>query len=162
MRPIVIALAIVLLPCAAAAAADPPAWQGFANAWIASHAMRLKGEAPRDKRLGCEGDLNGDGKPDAVVVYTIESGGGGNDWTQYATVLTATPQGYAATLPKEVGGKSVRAVDGCSVKDGVIELALKEYAPTDASCCPSKTGRARYAFATGALTQAPAPPPSAP
>lgn len=152
------ALSIALLSCAAGAAADAPAWEGFANAWIASHAMRLKGEAPRAQRLSCEGDLNGDGKPDAVVVYTIESGGGGNDWTQYATVLTVTPQGYGATLPKEVGGKSLRAIDGCSVKDGVLELALEGYAPTDASCCPSQPGRVRYAFAAGALTPAPTPP----
>lgn len=155
------AMSIVLLSWAAVEAADEPAWQGFANAWIASHAMRVKGQAPREKRLGCEGDLNGDGKPDTVVVYTIEGVGGGNDWTQYATVLTATPQGYGATLPKEVGGKSLRAIDGCSVNGGILELALKEYAPTDASCCPSQPGRARFAFATGVLTAVPAPTRSA-
>jgi hypothetical protein len=143
-----------------ARAADAPAWQGFANAWIASHAMRVKGEAPKENRFHCEGDLNADGHADVVVVYTIEGVGGGNDWTQYATVLVAQPPGYSATAPKEVGGKSVRAVDSCTITDKVIELALKEYAPEDASCCPSKPGRARYAFAGGKLALAPTPTPA--
>jgi hypothetical protein len=143
-------------------AADPPAWAGFANAWIASHAMRVKGDAPRDNRISCEGDVNGDGTADAVVVYTVEGVGGGNDWTQYATVLTATPQSYGATLPREVGGKSVRVVDGCSVTNRVVELALEEYAPGDASCCPSKPERVRYTFANGTLAPAAIAPPSAP
>ncbi len=146
----------------AARAADAPmAWQGFANAWIASHAMRVKGEAPKENRFSCEGDLNGDGKADVVVIYTIEGVGGGNDWTQYATVLLAQPPGYSATAPKDVGGKSVRAVDSCTITDKVIELAFKEYAPADASCCPSKPGRARYGFAGGKLVAAPTQTPAA-
>jgi hypothetical protein len=136
-------------------------WQGFANAWIASHAARVKGEAPKENRKSCEGDVNGDGHGDVVVIYTIEGVGGGNDWTQYATVLTSTPQGYGATLPKEVGGKSVRAVESCSIDGRTVELELKTYGPKDGSCCPSVPGKASYTFAKGALGEAPAPSPSA-
>ena len=163
MRALVVTIAAALFGVAGAPAraADAPAWQGFANAWIASHAMRVKGEAPKENRFSCEGDLNGDGKTDVVVVYTIEGVGGGNDWTQYATVLAAQAPGYSATTPKEVGGKSVRAVDSCTITDKTIELALKEYAPEDASCCPSKPGRARYVFAGGKLTLAPTQTPAA-
>jgi hypothetical protein len=137
-------------------AAPPAAWQGYANAWIASHAQRVHGQAPREVRKSCEGDLNGDGHSDVVVIYTIEGVGGGNDWTQYATVLTSTPQGFAATMPKEVGGKSVRAVEGCAVTGATVELELKTYGEKDASCCPSVPGKARFAFTSGALTEAPA------
>ena len=154
--------ALLGISAGAAHGADAPAaWQGFANAWIASHAMRVKGEAPKENRFSCEGDLNGDGKSDVVVVYTIEGVGGGNDWTQYATVLIAQPPGYSATTPKEVGGKSVRAVDSCTISDKVIELALKEYAAADASCCPSKPGKARYGFSGGKLVLAPTETPAA-
>jgi len=157
----VVAALLGVFAGAARGADAPAAWQGFANAWIASHAMRVKGEAPKENRFSCEGDLNGDGKSDVVVVYTIEGVGGGNDWTQYATVLVAQPPGYSATTPKEVGGKSVRAVDSCTISDKVIELALKEYAPADASCCPSKPGKARYGFSAGKLVQAPTQTPAA-
>ena len=163
MRALVVTVAALLGACSGVAqgADAPAAWQGFANAWIASHAMRVKGEAPKENRFSCEGDLNGDGKADVVVIYTIEGVGGGNDWTQYATVLLAQPPGYSATAPKEVGGKSVRAVDSCTITDKTIDLALKEYAPEDASCCPSKPGRARYVFAGGKLALAPTQTPAA-
>jgi len=141
------------------AAAQPAAagWQGYANAWIASHAQRVHGQAPRDVRKSCEGDVDGDGHTDVVVIYTIEGVGGGNDWTQYATLLTSTPRGYGASMPKEVGGKGVRVVEGCTIGASSVELALKTYGPQDASCCPSVPGKARLAFAAGALSEAPAP-----
>ena len=146
-------------------AADPPAsvaWQGPANAWIASHARRVGGEAPRDKRSTCEGDVNGDGHADVVVIYTIEGIGGGsaNDWTQYMTVMTSTPQGFGVTLPKEVGGKSKRAVESCTVAGALVDAVVKEYAPEDASCCPSRPGQAHYAIKNGALVDVPVPAPS--
>lgn len=156
--------AVVLVGSAGRVEAQPAAvgWQGFANAWIASHAARVKGQAPKDTRKSCEGDVNGDGHSDVVVIYSIEGVGGGNDWTQYATVLTSAPQGYGATMPKEVGGKSVRAVEGCTVNGTTVELELKTYGPKDGSCCPSVPGKARLTFAKGALADAvePAPAPS--
>ena len=56
------------------------------------------------------------------MIYSIEGVGGGNDWTQYATVLTSTPQGFGASTPKEVGGKSVRAVDACAITGTTVTL----------------------------------------
>ena len=141
---------------AASAEAPPPAWQGYANAWIASHALRVKGKAPKDTRKTCEGDLNGDGRGDVVVIYSIEGVGGGTDWTQYATVLTSTPQGFGASTPKEVGGKSVRAVGGCSIAGTTIALDLKTYGPKDESCCPSVPGKATYRFEKSGLVDVPA------
>jgi len=143
-----------------ASAESPPAamWQGYANAWIASHAQRVKGQAPKDTRKSCEGDLNGDGHGDVVVIYSIEGVGGGNDWTQYATVLTSTPQGFGASTPKEVGGKSVRAVDGCTIAGTTVTLDLKTYGPEDGSCCPSVPGKATYRFEKGGLADASAAP----
>jgi hypothetical protein len=146
----------------AGAESPPPAmWQGYANAWIASHAQRVHGQAPKDARKSCEGDLNGDGHGDVVVLYSIEGVGGGNDWTQYATVLTSTPQGFGATTPKEVGGKSVRAVEGCSIAGATVALDLKTYGPKDGSCCPSVPGKATFRFEKGALIDVPAPASSA-
>ena len=166
MRADVMAVVVTLAVFAAGLGpvwAQPAAmgWQGFANAWIASHAARVKGQAPKETRKSCERDLNADGHGDVVVIYTIEGVGGGNGWTQYATVLTSTQQGYGATLPKEVGGKSVRGVEGCTIGGTAVELDVKTYAPTDGACCPSVPGKARYAFEKGALAEAPAPAASA-
>lgn len=137
-------------------------WQGFANAWIASHAQRAHGKAPRETRKSCEGDLNGDAHDDVVIVYTIEAVGGGDDWTQYVTVMTSTPQGYGASMPKAIGGKTVRTVESCKVAGTSVEFAYKIHGPTDPPCCPSAPGVARLRFEQGALVDEPVPSPSGP
>lgn len=140
--------------------------QGYANAAIAAHARRVGGQAPKEARKTCEGDINGDGKPDAAVVYTIEGEGGGNGWKQYVMVMVAAPQGVGATSPKEVGAKGQRSVETCTLGTGTIEATTKEWAPADPSCCPSKAGTLKLAFEKGKVvdapgTAAPAPAPSA-
>jgi hypothetical protein len=95
-----------------------------------------------------------------VVIYTVEGVGGGNGWTQYATVLTGSAAQFAATPPVEVGAKGKRAVEGCSIAPQMLELAAKEWAPADAACCPSRPVSSRYDFTKGALVAAPSPSPS--
>ena len=169
----VVVMALVLVAWTGRSEAQPAAagWQGFANAWIASHAARLKGQAPKETRKSCEGDVNGDAHSDVVVIYAIErvgEGGGGNASTQYAVVLTSAPQGYGATMPKEVGSNGLRSVEGCTVSGTTVELALKTWGPKDAACCPTVPGKASLTFAKGALSDSPgtasaspAPAPSA-
>ncbi len=164
MRMLVMTVAVVAFLWVGAAerarGQAPAPWQGFANAWIASHAQRVKGKAPKEARKSCEGDLNGDGHADVVVVYGIEGVDGGNDWTQYVTVLTSTQQGYGATLPKEVGAKTVREVGGCTIAGTTVTLDAKTYGPKDPSCCPSVPGKVELTFAKGALVEASAPVPA--
>jgi hypothetical protein len=140
-------------------AMGPVMVQGYANAAIAAHARRVGGTAPRESRKTCEGDLNGDGRGDVVVVYTIEGagGGGGNGWTQYLIVLTVAPQGLGSTAPKEVGRTGDRGVESCRVVAGKIEAATKVYLPTDPSCCPSKPGTLTLTLEKGKLVDVPAP-----
>src|SRR5262245_1309780 len=126
LRWFLVVMALVLLArveARAQAAAPMPAAlvQGYANAAIAAHARRVGGQAPRESRKSCEGDVNGDGRPDAAVLYTIEGVGGGNGWTQYMIVLVAAPQGVGATNPKEVGATGKRGVESCKLTTGVIE-----------------------------------------
>jgi hypothetical protein len=147
--------------------AQPAMWQGYAQAAIAAHARRVGGQAPRESRKTCEGDVNGDGKVDAAVIYTIEGVGGGNGWTQYILLMVAAPQGVGATNPKEVGATGKRSLESCTLTAGTIDAAIKEWAPADPSCCPSKTGTLKLGFEKGKVVDAPvaaapAPAPSAP
>jgi len=159
-----LAAALLLVHDACAAdtpAAGPPLWQAMANVLIASHARRVGGDAPKEARRFCEGDVDGDGQPDAVVVYTIESVGGGNDWNQYMAVLS--PQGgtYRASATRKVGGKGERGVEQCTIAPGFIDLAFKSYGPADAACCPSVPGHERYAYRDGKIVD-PAKPTATP
>jgi hypothetical protein len=163
IRAAVLALVVLFVSVPGPApAAEPGVLTGPAHAWIASHARRLNGEAPREQRTSCEGDLNGDGHADVVVVYRVERTGGADDWQQFATVLTGSMAQFAATTPVKVGAKGERIVEACSVAAGVLALAGKEWAPADAACCPSRAGERRFTLAKGALVAAPAPSPGGP
>ncbi len=141
---------------AGGASAQPAMWQGYANAAIAAHARRAGGQAPRESRKTCEGDVNGDGKTDAAVLYTIEGVGGADGWTQHLLVLVAAPQGVGATNPKEIGAAGKRRVESCTLTKGAIEATTKEWAPADPACCPSKAGTLRLGFDKGKVVDAPA------
>jgi hypothetical protein len=80
------------------------------------------------------GDLDGDGKADLVVLFTLEKG---NVWMQFLSVF-GTANRLLASM--RVGGKGQREVEMKQVTDGRVELATKNYGPSDALCCPSVVG----------------------
>lgn len=150
-----VAALAVMLGAADSAWAQQAMWQGYANAAIAAHARRAGGQAPREARKTCEGDINGDGRPDAALLYTIEGAGGGTGWTQFVLVMVAAQQGVGATNPKEVGASGKLSVESCTLSPGVIEAVTKEWAAGDPACCPSKPGTLRLGFDKGKVVDAP-------
>ena len=123
------------------------------TAYIARQAKRLRGEEYPDARKIVDGDLTGDGVPETVVLYTIESMGGSNDYTQYLAVFERRGGGLVAVANVAAGGKSVRGVELVGVSDGAVELSTLGYGPKDASCCPSVKGATRYTLARGRLRE---------
>lgn len=85
-------------------------------------------------RRTSRGDLDGDGKADLVVLFTLEQG---NVWTQFLSVFGSANKPLATM---RVGGKGQREVELRQVTDGRVELATKNYGPSDALCCPSMVG----------------------
>src|SRR5678816_1718386 len=57
------------------------------GSFIVRQARLERGEEYEDARKVVTGDLNGDGIPEAVVLYTIESQGGSNNYIQYFCLL---------------------------------------------------------------------------
>jgi hypothetical protein len=57
------------------------------------------------------GDVDGDGKKDAVVLYTLEGFGGGNSWRQNLVVFLSKKGVYKASADEAVGGKFFRTFD---------------------------------------------------
>ncbi len=126
-------------------AAEPSAADRVAiDAFIAAQARRERGEEYRDARKIVIGNLREDAEAQTVVLYTIESQGGSNNYVQYLAVFVHQRRGLAALTHAEVGGKSVRAVELSGIEHGGIVLATLGYAPKDASCCPSVKGSTRY------------------
>jgi hypothetical protein len=123
------------------------------DGFIAGQARRERGEEYRDARKVMVGDLTRDGVPETVILYTIESQGGTNNYVQYVAVFASRNRGLIPVTHAEVGGKMRRSVDLASVEDNAIQLATLSYGPKDASCCPSVKGTTRYALVGRALRE---------
>jgi hypothetical protein len=112
--------------------------------FIAGQARRQHGEEYEEARKILAGDLDGDGAPETVVLYTIEGQGGSNNYVQYLAVFTRAAGRWRVLAHAPVGGKSGRSVELHSVDNQVITLTTLSYAPKDASCCPSVKGTTTY------------------
>ena len=92
------------------------------GSFIASQARRERGEEYEDARKIETGDLNGDGVPETVVLYTIESQGGSNNYIQYLAVFARRDGQLVAVTHTPVGGKSRRSVDLGTVNNRRVTL----------------------------------------
>jgi hypothetical protein len=79
------------------------------------------------------GDLNGDGKPEAVVGLWHSTGGSGT--RNYAAVLERRAAGSVNTATVLLGDR-VR-IDGGAIENGMIRLDLVEHGPDEPACCPT-------------------------
>jgi hypothetical protein len=122
--------------------------------YIRAHAARAKADEYAEARKIVRGDVNGDRIPDTVALYTLEGMGGGNSHVQYLAVFlgrrTGPPQFAART---EAGGKNQRSVELDRVSGGKILVSTKSYRSSDASCCPTRAGKARYRLAGRRLVE---------
>ena len=152
------ALRNVLLAAAVCAVAVPAAAQTHDSTvigrFIASEVRRLGGEEYREARKIVTGDLNGDGRADAAVLYTIEGAGGGNNYAQFLAVFVRDEEGQLAPAAHaSAGGKLYREAHLVSITDGAVLLNVVNYAEKDAACCPSKKGTTRYTLVDGKLVE---------
>ena len=75
----------------------------------------------------------------AVVVFTLEGAGGGNNYSQYLAVFWKHGNQYVYCCSRHVGGKGIRSVERVSLPGASIRLGGKDYVPgKDPMCCPSR------------------------
>lgn len=98
----------------------------------------------KDARKSVEADLTGDGKPEVVLLYTLEGQGGSNGAGSYLAAFQREESGQlhlvSATL---VAGLGV-AAQGLHVEDGTAHVTLLVPGPNDPDCCPSVEENAMY------------------
>jgi hypothetical protein len=124
------------------AAQDPDATT--IDGYIARQARQERGEEYKDARKIVSSDLNNDATPETVVLYTIESQRGSNNYIQYVAVFVRRNGKLAPLTRTEVGGKTTRAVESIAVDHKTIQLDILDYGPKDPSCCPTIKGKTRY------------------
>lgn len=104
-------------------------------------------------------DLDGDGREDFVLVFSVETAPDGNSFVQYLAVFPSATQW--APLVVKVGSEGERYVDEIDVDAGrLLVLLTAEYEPDDAMCCPSGDGELLYRVEKGQLIAVTGAPPN--
>lgn len=101
------------------------------------------------RRYDALDDVDGDGRDDFVVIFTLEGPNGANDHVSFlAAFLSGAPD---HPLVVEAGRRGVRDPIGIEAHRGEISLETREYLPKDPMCCPSGKGRSVYRLRDGKL-----------
>ncbi len=88
-------------------------------------------------------DVDGDGKNDFIVLFSVEGmGGGGNDHADFMAVFLSGQSWRPITV--KTGGRGERDPISAEVRDHRIILATRVYRPEDPLCCPSGNGTVTY------------------
>jgi hypothetical protein len=146
-------LAVVVFGHVAIAAADQV--DDMASRVIASEVLRLGGYEYRDARVVKRAGTSGNGQISFAVLYTIESIGGGNNYSQYLVAFLNAGGAATPMRPVLVGGKVYRSVQLDQVEARRIVLKTMNYTKADAACCPSLGGVSSYWLKDGELAEGP-------
>jgi len=115
---------------------------------IASIATNQNGEEYRDARMVVAGDLNGDGRNDAAVIFTIEVASE-NRASQILAVFLRQPSGELDFLD----GSYVGTTQSIGIRNGTIQLQTLTHGEDDPMCCPSLERTEVYVVRNGKLRQ---------
>lgn len=116
-------------------------------------ASAVSGEEYRDGRLSASGDIDGDGRDDAAVVFTIEVASANTATQNLAVFVRQGDGGLRFAGSTVVGGTVGTRVGRLSIDQGVVVLTTLTHGPDDSDCCPSIEGSARFELSGGALRQ---------
>lgn len=94
-------------------------------------------------------DLDGDGKDDFIVLFTVEGPHGANDHIDFMAVFLSGTKG--GPLLVQTGRRGVRDPEEIDARKGRIVLKTREYLPKDPMCCPSGKGELTYKLLAGKL-----------
>ena len=86
------------------------------------------------------GDIDGDGRQEAIVGLWWSSGGSGT--FQYIALLERTETGVENTFTAPVGDR-VR-IEGGTIKNGALLLDVIEHGPDEPACCPTQAVTRHY------------------
>jgi hypothetical protein len=89
-------------------------------------------------------DLNGDGRPDIVLVWNVM----GPTWSRPKLSIFLDQGKNYRTLTTDLGGQ----IEHVSVKGSDIVLDTLQLGPKDPRCCPTQRKLVRYRWAGGKLT----------
>src|SRR5512146_460630 len=154
-RAIAVAFQVACLAQAAFAAdrtSDPTI-----DRWIRKQAANMSGVEQKEKRYAAVGDLDGDGRDDVAVLYTVKGMGKADYRLRYLAVFHGGRRSLAYRAHRMVGGRGVREVNRVTILRRTVVVETLEYRPRDAMCCPSRAAKRRYRLIARKLVRLPDP-----
>jgi hypothetical protein len=133
--------------CAMLLSASPlfAAAHGAVDRWIAAFSHRIHGHEERALRRVVVGDIDGDGRPDVAVLFTVDGVRVPDDQLQFVAVFRRSRRDRLTYVAHNlVGGRGIREVNRVVVLDRKVVLETLAYRPGDGLCCPTKPERLRY------------------
>lgn len=124
---------------AAAGVADPAIGR-----WIAAHAKKMHGAELADARYAVRGDIDGDGRSDVAVLYTLRGRGRDDRLLRFLAVFRGGQRSLEYRAHILVGGKGIREVNRATILQRTVEIEALEYRTGDAACCPTQFVKRRY------------------
>lgn len=97
-----------------------------------------------EARYAVRGDVDGDGRGDVAVLYTLRGGGGDGRLLRFLAVFRGGQRGLEYRAHILVGGKGMREVDRVTILQRTVEVEALEYRAGDAACCPTQFVKRRY------------------
>lgn len=132
-----------LSPVSARARAQNREADSVVKRFLASQKTETESADPAGSAVA---DLDGDGKPEIVLVWTTM---GPTYWHNTLTVFAKTAGAYKPVTNFDLNGEAQLF----SVKDGVILVDQTLYAKKDPVCCPSVKKRMRYRWAQKKISE---------
>lgn len=86
------------------------------------------------------GDLNGDGKEDAAVIF-YSSGGGSGTFYELIVMINKNGSPYCADA-KELGDRVI--IKSITIESGIITVNMAIHGPNDPMCCPTVQKIVKY------------------
>lgn len=121
-------------------------WEG--QPWVQGGAARPR--AGLADSFDLQGDMDGDGSDERIVLLWTSSGGSGT--FDYLAVVGRGPDGQAVNTATAPLGDRVK-VRAARIEDRYLVLDVVQAGPNDAMCCPGQKVRRTFALEGSALRE---------
>lgn len=146
------------IPGYAAAVAPHSSDEKVIQVWMDSHVRRVQGGEQKNARSHAAGDLDGDGRSDLAVLYTIKPREARRGESRYLAVFRRQRGQLRYHAHVLVSGPGAGEANRVTVLNRVAVVEMLVFAPGDARCCPTRPATRRYRLDANGLTLIPPKP----
>jgi hypothetical protein len=157
-KPFLSLLALLVLPAFSVFAATPRDDSDI-QLWLNQHAARANGSEVAAHRYRVVGDLDGDGREDVAVLYTLKPRAARRGESRYLAVFKRQPdqpRGPRGSLRYHahalVSGPGAGEANRATILERGVVVEMLTFKPGDAACCPTRATTRRYRLTPRGLT----------